>query len=342
MGLTRVFGAAALAGLAAVSLAAPAFADDDDAGAASGATSRRASFTIVMENDKFNGTDKWYTSGVKLIFTKPAPAPDFVFAPLVSANRWAFGEAGRSRWELALGQNIYEPSDESLNPPDPKDRPYAGWLYLSALAVIENRYAQSSLEVQAGVVGPAALGEQIQDITHNLIGSNKSQGWDSQLSDEPGLLIGLSRRWRTPPLGLTRSIGIDLVPHVNVAVGNVQTYAGAGALLRLGNKLDADFGLPRVRPAGSAPVPVIRRGSGWYVFTGFEGWASARDIFLDGNTFEDSPSVDKKPLVAEFNVGFVVYAVGMRFNATYVKRSEEFDAQPQAFEYGSAALTFNF
>ncbi len=341
MGLKRAFGAAALAGLAVLSATVPALAEED-ASAASGATARRASFTLVMENDKLNGTDAWYTSGVKLIFSKPAPAPAFVFAPLVAANSWVFGEAGRSRWELALGQNIYEPADESLNPPDPKDRPYAGWLYLSALAVSENRYAQNTLEVQAGVVGPSALGEQIQSITHNLIGSNKSRGWDEQLSDEPGLLIGLSRRWRTPPLELTRSIGIDLVPHVNAAVGNVQTYAGAGALLRLGNKLDADFGLPRVRPAGSAPVPVIRRGSGWYVFTGFEGWASARDVFLDGNTFEDSPSVDKKTLVGEFNVGFVLYAIGMRFNATYVKRSEEFEAQPHAFEYGSAALTFNF
>lgn len=342
MGFLRVLGLVAVFGIGALG-SLPAHAqEEDDSAAPSPFSFRRASLTLVMENDKFNGTDEWYTSGAKLIFSKPAPAPAFILSPLVQANAWLLGKAGRSRWEIALGQNIYEPADESLNPPDPRDRPYAGWLYLSALASTENRYVQNTLEIQAGVVGPAALGEQIQDITHGLIGSNKSQGWDSQLSDEPGLLLGVSRRWRTPPLELTRSLGLDLVPHVNLAVGNVQTYAGAGALVRLGTKLDADFGLPRVRPAGSAAVPGFRRGFGWYVFTGFEGWAVAQDIFLDGNSFEDSPSVDKKPLVSEFNVGFVLYAVGLRFNATYVKRSEEFENQPHAFEYGSAALTFNF
>lgn len=301
------------------------------------------SFTLLMENDKFNGTDKWYTSGAKLILSRAAPAkPVFLVSPLLRANEWIFSQAARSRYELALGQNIYEPDNEKLNPPDPRDRPYAGWAYLSASAVSENRGQQNILEVQLGVVGPWALGQEIQDLTHELIGANEAKGWDSQLPNEPGLLVGLSRRWRSKPIPVLGTIDFDVVPYVGAAVGNVQTYANAGAQVRLGTALRADFGSPRVRPAGGAAVASMIDDFGWYVFLGGEGWAVARDIFLDGSTFEDSPSVDKKNLVGEWSLGFVAYVPGGRFNATYIKRTEEFTNQPTAFEYGSASLSFNF
>ncbi|PWR19725.1 lipid A deacylase LpxR family protein [Zavarzinia compransoris] len=307
------------------------------------AREQQESFTLLMENDKFNGTDKWYTSGAKLILSRPAPAtPAFIVSPLIAANQWIFDQPGRNRYELALGQNIYEPNDESLNPPDPRDRPYAAWAYLSATAVAENRGQQNTLEVQLGVVGPWALGKEIQDVVHTLIGSDQPKGWGSQLPNEPGLLVGLSRRWRSTPVPVVGGIGIDVVPFVGVAVGNVQTYANLGAQLRLGSALRADFGSPRVRPAGGAAIPLMRNEFGWYVFAGAEGWVVARDIFLDGSTFEDSPSVSKESVVGEWSVGFVAYVPGGRFNATYIKRSEEFSSQPNAFEYGSASLTFAF
>lgn len=303
----------------------------------------RISFTLLMENDKPNGTDKWYTSGAKLILSRPQPSqPAFLISPLIRANQWLFDQAASHRYELALGQNIYEPDNEKLNPPDPRDRPYAGWAYLSASAVAENRGQQNILEVQLGVVGPLALGQEIQDLTHELIGANESKGWDSQLPNEPGLLVGLSRRWRSNPVPVLRSVGFDVVPFVGAAVGNVQTYANAGVQLRFGSALKNDFGSPRVRPSGGAAVAQMTSDFGWYVFAGGEGWAVARDIFLDGSTFEDSPSVDKKNLVGEWSLGFVAYIPGGRFNATYVKRTEEFTNQPDAFEYGSASLSFNF
>jgi len=43
---------------------------------------------------------------------------------------------------------------------------------------------------------------------------------------------------------------------------------------------------------------------GFYVFTSLNGMAVAWDIFLNGNTFTESHSVDKKPLAAEFTFSF--------------------------------------
>ena len=39
--------------------------------------------------------------------------------------------------------------------------------------------------------------------------------------------------------------------------------------------------------------------------TGLEGWAVAYTAFLDGNLYQDSHSVDKEPLVAEWKTGAV-------------------------------------
>jgi len=56
------------------------------------------------------------------------------------------------------------------------------------------------------------------------------------------------------------------------------------------------------------------QGRGGYVFAGVEGRAVARDIFLDGNTFQKSPSVDKEPLVGELAVGAALLFPGGRLS----------------------------
>ena len=83
---------------------------------------------------------------------------------------------------------------------------------------------------------------------------------------------------------------MDVTPRAGVALGNVFTYAGAGAALRIGQQPR-----PRLRPAVHPAQParrcalVKRRDEwGWYLFAGVEGRAVARNIFLDGNTFSDS------------------------------------------------------
>ncbi|MDD3444785.1 MAG: lipid A deacylase LpxR family protein, partial [Zavarzinia sp.] len=189
--MKKTFGALAarvgtvLAALVPVLAAETALADSGDYRPPTLA-SRQKTFTTILENDKFNQTDKWYTSGGKLVVSLPEPQQKrYIISPLLDLNAWVFDQPGFNRWELAIGQNIYEPADESLKTPDPKDRPYAGWLYVSAAAVAENRGQQNILEVQFGVVGPWSLAKEFQDVTHNLIGSNKALGWDHQLSNEP-------------------------------------------------------------------------------------------------------------------------------------------------------------
>ena len=172
-----------------------------------------------------------------------------------------------------------------------------------------------NLELDLGVVGPAAFGREVQNHYHQLIGANTAQGWDSQIRDEPGLMLTYEREWRAKIWG--DDSGIDIIPGVGATLGNVFTYGEAGALLRIGNGLNADYGPVRVRPALSGTdffAGDRAHGEfGYYAFAGMQGRVVGRNIFLDGNSFRPSPSVDKKYLGRRFPSR--IFAVLVRYRA---------------------------
>ena len=81
------------------------------------------------------------------------------------------------------------------------------------------------------------------------------------------------------------------------------TYLNAGFELRAGNGLPNDFGTSPIRSAGDSNAPLEdiakRRFSagGLHVFISADARLVARDIFLDGNTFAASHSVNKEIVV---------------------------------------------
>ena len=68
----------------------------------------------------------------------------------------------------------------------------------------------------------------------------------------------------------------------------------------------------------------------------------ARNIFLDGNTFSDSHSVDKKLLVGSATAGLAVAWKGARIALTHVWRTKEFDGQDQPDRFGSLSVSVRF
>jgi lipid A 3-O-deacylase len=168
---------------------------------------------------------------------------------------------------------------------------------------------------------------------------------DTQLKDEPGVNLVVSRQLRHNWATGFDGISVGVIPSVSASLGNVHTYAGAGATLRIGNALEADFGPPRVRPVTAGSVFYERNagaGLGWYLFAGVEGRVVARDITLDGNTWRDSRSVNREWLVGDASAGLAVMYGGWRLTATYTVRSHEFETQREAAQYGSFSLARQF
>ena len=309
-------------------------------------------FSLSYENDLIgDGEDKYYTSGVRLTyFNVNTPVPDIVddvaeTIPTVETN------ATTSTF-FTLGQNLYTPSDITVRNPDEDERPYAAWLYGSVgLSTLTNDH-YDEFELTLGVVGPEALGEQTQKFIHrHITDSPTPKGWSNQLDFEPGLILSWQRRW---PQGLGGNWYVDIgddfrlraEPGVNASLGNIYTYAGAGLTFIFGPYQDTlQDTPPRVKPAmaGTGFFTVPDQKWSWHAFAGVDGRAVARNIFLDGNSFDDnSPGVDKKPLVGDAvaGVAFTLYDYRLSYTANY--RSKEFYGQEKDTFFGSLTLTSRF
>jgi hypothetical protein len=337
---------AALAASAALTLVAPALSAEETA-ARIVPPDDRAVLSLNVDNDLFGGTDKYFTAGFILSYRSPTNLPGGWLGDFADRLDPLVDDDPSRRWGLAFAQKIFTPEDIDVSNPDPDDRPYAGWLYAAASLSSYTDTLYNAVEVQLGVVGPAAQGEEVQNNFHNLINIDTARGWDFQLGNEPGLNLVASRLWRfNRPLDDDRPRGLafGIVPNVQASVGNVQTYGGAGFMLRFGRDLYADFGPPRQRPAvsGSAAVQPAPDQWGWYVFAGVDGRLVGRDIFLDGNTFQDSRSVDKKRFVGDGSLGAALLFPWGRLAYVHTFRSEEFDGQGPFAEFGSVSLAVRF
>jgi lipid A 3-O-deacylase len=70
-----------------------------------------------------------------------------------------------------------------------------------------------------------------------------------------------------------------------------------------------------------------------------DGRAIARNLFLDGNSFEASRHVEKEPLVGDLELGLAVAVDRFRLSFTHVFRSKEDRTQPQSQQFGAINLT---
>lgn len=311
-------------------------------------------FTFYFENDFFGGQDRHYTNGFKLSWL----SSDLETWDLRSWRR-RFAEAlplinrpgTQKNIGFAFGQNIYVPQDLSRVPPDPNDRPYAGWSYLEFSLTSKTETRMDTFSLQLGMVGRHSYAQDLQAIIHEWVNDEHPDGWAYQLRDEPGVNLIYERKWRTYWRSRHHRFGVDLVPSAGVSLGNVQTYATAGLELRAGFRLPSDFGVTLINGLPAAHTPVDDRdprvaptGRRWalFGFAGAVGRAVARDIFLDGNTFRDSPRVDRRVLV-----GDAFYGLGLvlgRWQLTYTEavRSREFEGQRDMNYFGSVAISCTY
>ena len=298
-------------------------------------------FSINLENDLFYDADRHYTNGVRFSWVpdqrRPVPQWAREFAQLMP---W-FPHDGLIRYGYSFGQSMFTPTDISIENPPQGERPYAGWLYGSIGLGIETGRVVDQFGLTVGMVGPASLARQTQTLVHKNVSAPRPRGWDTQLKNELGVVATWQRSWRG--IASTRVLGhdLDLSSHVGGALGNVFTYANGGLMVRYGPSLPNDYGPSRIQPGlpGSSDFSPPRDFR-WYAFAGMEARAVARNIFLDGNTFRDSRSVDRRKLVGDLQFGVVLDWRDVRVSYTHVVRSKEFHEQRNSDIFG--ALTFSF
>jgi lipid A 3-O-deacylase len=311
--------------------------------------------TVSEENPTFAvfGRDRHYTNGFKLAITSGPLAQDSMWNAPVRLLRQIYvfnpptnGTDNRLEWTPAA-QSIFTPQDHTSRTVTLNDRPFAGWLY-AGFNWIQNDNDQqvTSLEVQAGIVGSWAIGRQVENTFHDIFNENRTRGWSSQLGNEFGAVGFWDRKWRFNH-DLGNGYSWEIIPGVELAAGNIFTYAGVNALLRWGRGLKANWGPDMIRPgyAGTSYFSAERGGAslGFDIYLGTQGRLVAQNIFLDGNTFQNSRSVDKEVAVGDALAGGeIFYKDCLRFGFTFMLRSNEFTKQRGPDTYGAFYLSCAF
>ena len=99
----------------------------------------------------------------------------------------------------------------------------------------------------------------------------------------------------------------------------------------------------RVRPAVGGPGFFKSQDAfSWYLFAGAEGRAVGRNLFLEGNTFDQRDGVTINRLVADFQLGAAVRVGPVEMSYTHVLRTEEYAAQDGFAEFGSINIRTAF
>lgn len=306
------------------------------------APKRQWAASVRFENDCFGGTDRFYTDGVALGVSHTGPS---WMDPVADWLPW--GE-GRRTVSYNVAQGMFTPSNKDLNPPDPNDRPYAGILAFGLALHVERSNSYHGLMFVTGVVGPGAGAKETQDVVHGLIGDGKSQGWDYQLHNEPIFNLAYEYRHKFQLAGQREQMSLEALPVAGGWLGNMLTQGEIGGLLRAGYNTPDDFGPSLVRGMGFMPPPRNLAPHGPKSDWGFSVYSGAfanfvlRDITLDGNTWQDSASVDKKFFVPAAAVGAAVGNRRFLASFSYVFWGKEFDGQPQNEKFGSISISYFF
>lgn len=297
----------------------------------------------VSENDLYStlvtNDDHWYTNGLRLEYGLGSQDPT---PPLLGrwparftdrlCGAWCLPSAGEIAVDTigyAIVSNTYTPSDTQLITPDPRDRPYAGVLFVSQLYdrvfVREGRItAQRHLSIDLGVIGPAAGAGEIQRWWHRRIGAAVPRGWSSQIDDEPIVQVGWREERRVVRFG---EVG-ELWAQGRGELGTLRVMAVAGGQARFGW-----FG--RRFDAREAQAPWI---SAVYANAGVEARLVAWNATIDGGAFTGGSSVSSKTLLGQWSFGAVVEVKErLRITYNYVERTPEFTG-PLAKRYGYGSI----
>src|SRR5688572_23888991 len=103
----------------------------------------------------------------------------------------------RMRIGFGFGQELYTPSFIGPSILLVNDRPYGAWLHgslvLRRAGMAGDIPLMDELELDLGIVGPEAFGEETQKWWHELTGYLEPKGWDNQLNTEPAIQLYLTR-----------------------------------------------------------------------------------------------------------------------------------------------------
>jgi hypothetical protein len=275
------------------------------AGAALGASAAPEDprWYLQVDNDVLFGTDRWYTSGVRIGRVQ---------------------RSGHFDYELGLLQEIYTPEGKRFVPGTVDRAPIGRLLLYGARHEIGPACLQTA-EVEVGVRGRAALGRRTTEVVHSVVPS-PFVDWDREAQTHLDGQVSLVHSQR---YGFVTT-------HLGGSVGDARIFGHAGVQLDFGTPIAS----PVLRFAATPPPP--SGASAWGGFVGVSARAVARDALLDRSYDPALPPPARENVVGRLAGGLGIGNRWGSLSVTAALDSREFDGQRQPHAFGSLLVHFEF
>jgi hypothetical protein len=259
---------------------------------------------LQVDNDVAFGTDRWYTSGMRLACVK-------------------------RDLELAIVHEVYTPDAKHWSP-GTIDRIPAARLLASAARHHRDPAFFQSIELSAGVRGPAALGRQSTEAIHHLFPAPEGD-WSRQLENRFDAQLAIAR---------SQVFAEYLKAHVGAVAGNQIALAHAGIELRAG--ANVAMSSPLLRFAATPPFGVSDPAHGWDAYAGASIRAVGRNALLSRNYDPFGPPLERRRAIGRVVAGMAWSQAWGSVSFQLAQDSREFDGQSAPHRFGSLAMHLAF
>ncbi len=190
---------------------------------------RDTSYTrISYDNDIFRFTDRFYSQGIGI----DVYSSRLVKNPLNSILVRLKG-SDRNSYGIEFRTHGCTPTSITADSILYGDRPYAAAFSLGVVRTSQQKERKLRLtsQFELGMIGPVALGEQIQTGIHRIVGSDIPQGWKFQIGNAPIVNYTL-RIEKAPMFKLPKFLNADV--YSQAKLGTFQSNLSGGFEFSLG------------------------------------------------------------------------------------------------------------
>ncbi len=183
---------------------------------------------ISYDNDFFSGSDRYYTQGIRIEIISPSikksPLSKLLIS-LPSSNKKYYG--------MAIEQDGFTPFSIRKNFIQYGERPYCGSVFLSSnlISLSIKKKLRLTTQLDLGMIGPIAKGEQEQKAIHKAIHGLEPLGWQYQIQND----LILNYKLALEKMMIQKKY-VDLLATSEVRIGTMYDDAGIGSLIRIGLK----------------------------------------------------------------------------------------------------------
>lgn len=188
---------------------------------------------IYDDNDFINlrgtGTDQAYTNGTRFDYLYvPVKRPRFFLSRLLPV----IPDSSINVYGWSVMQMVITPKDIATTDYQPDDYPYSGALFVTHSLRSYHPVKKFSLQTELllGVIGPAAMAREGQDLMHHLISYQLPMGWKHQYENAPLINFNLTMEKEL----LHVNGWFEMIGRGQVMAGTMINRGSLGMMVRIG------------------------------------------------------------------------------------------------------------